>query len=138
MNNRDAIDSKAIVFFDGICNFCNTSVQFVLKRDKKDLFRFSPIQSDKGMRLLPPNTLNQANPDSVILYYKGKVYDKSAAAIKIATLLGGLWGLMYVYWIVPKFIRDLVYDFIASNRYKWFGKKETCMIPSPAERAKFL
>lgn len=131
-------NTKAIIFFDGVCNFCNNSIQFILKRDKKDLFRFSPIQSDTGINLLPPNTVNQTNPDSIILLFEGKVYDKSSAAIKIASMLGGVWKLMNVYWIAPKFLRDAVYNYIAKNRYKWFGKKEACMIPSPEERAKFL
>lgn len=129
---------KAIVFFDGLCNFCDASVQFILKRDHKDLFLFAPLQSQIAKEMLPGLNINPSHPDSIILSYKGKIYDTSAAVFKICILLGWPWRFFAVFLIVPPFIRNAAYKFFAKMRYKWFGKKEVCMLPTPEQAAKFI
>ena len=127
----------AIVLFDGECNFCNTSVQFIIKRDPKGYFHFAAQQSDIGETLKRqysvPDTM-----DSILVIDQNKVYNSSDAAIHISRHLKGLWGYLHVLKAIPKPIRDLVYKFIAKNRYAWFGKKDSCMVPSPEMRNRFL
>ena len=126
-----------VLYFDGVCNLCNQSVQWVIRRDKKAVFRFAPLQSQAGLSFQHVHFL-QKIPDSVLLQYKGKVYVKSGAVLKLMQILGGVYKLSVVGWLVPRFVRDVIYDYIARNRYKWFGKKETCMIPTEAVRKRFL
>ena len=127
-----------IILFDGVCNLCNGSVQFVIKRDKNRVFRYAALQSAIAQEEL--KTRNEPLPDieSVILIDGDKVYYRSDAAIRIAKHLGAAWPLMQVFLIVPRFIRDAVYNFIGKNRYKWFGKQESCMIPTPELKNLFL
>lgn len=132
--NIAAIDNP-IVFFDGVCNLCDHTVQFIIRHDKKKQFRFAALQSPLGAEFM---AAHQLKGNSVVLYYRGKYYQKSAAAMKIAGLLGGRWSLLGAGYILPGFIRDALYDFIARNRYKWFGKQDACMIPGPGVRALFL
>lgn len=127
-----------VILFDGICNFCNNSVNFVIRRDKKRLFRYAPLQSDTGKQLQQQFGFDPADLRSFLLVYHGQVYSKTTAAIKVMQLLGGGWQVLGVLLVFPKFLRDPVYDFIAANRYRWFGKKEACMIPSPEVRSLFL
>jgi len=127
-----------IILFDGVCNLCNSSVTFVIQRDKKDLFRFAALQEEPGKSLLEKHNIDTSQTDSIILLDGNKAYTKSTAALKIAKDLGGAYPLLYGFMIVPNFIRNWVYDYIAKNRYKWFGKKESCMIPTPELRNKFL
>lgn len=127
-----------IILFDGVCNLCNSSVTFVIKRDKKDLFRFAALQEDPGKSLLDKHNIDTSQTDSIILVDGDKAYTKSTAALEIARSLGGLYPLLYGFMVIPKFIRNWVYDYIAKNRYKWYGKKESCMIPTPELRSKFL
>jgi len=127
-----------IVLFDGVCNLCDGFVQFVMKRDKAGAFRFAPLQSEAGRTLLRHFNLDEAAMDTVILIENGTIHTKSTAALRTARNIGGVWGLAYVFIILPKFIRNSVYDFIAKNRYRWFGKKDACMIPTPEVRARFL
>ena len=127
-----------IILFDGICNLCNSSVTFAIKRDKNDIFRFAALQSEIGMQLISKFKIDTSQTDSIILVEGNKYYEKSSAALHIAKHLSGGWPLLYGFIILPKFIRNAVYDFIAKNRYKWFGKKESCMIPTPELQAKFL
>lgn len=128
---------KGIILFDGVCNYCNTMVNFSLKRDKKDFLLFAPLQSDAGLALREKYGV-APSVDSFIYIENDKAYLYSTAALKVSKHLSGGWPLMAAFFIVPAFIRDGVYKWIARNRYKWFGKKDTCMIPTPAVRAKFL
>ena len=127
-----------IILFDGICNLCNNAVQFVLKHDKKKLFRFASLQSDFGKSILIKYGLPTDNFNSFVLILNGKAYTKSTAALSVAKMLSGPMKLLYGFIIVPAFIRNGVYNVIARNRYKWFGKKESCMLPSPDVAARFL
>jgi len=127
-----------IILFDGVCNLCNTSVTYVIMRDKKDIFRFAALQEEPGKSLLAQHNINMSQTDSIILVDGAKAYTKSTAALKIARHLGGLYPLLYGFMLVPKFIRNWVYDYVAKNRYKWYGKKDSCMIPTPELRRKFL
>ncbi|TYA78669.1 thiol-disulfide oxidoreductase DCC family protein [Seonamhaeicola marinus] len=137
MNNIPA--NKKLILFDGVCNLCNSSVQYVIKHDRKDLFLFAPLQSSIGQELIKKYDLDTKVIDSVLLYTpeKGIVY-KSTAALAIAKHLGFPRNLLSVFYIIPAFIRNIVYDFIAKNRYKWYGQKEACMIPTPELKNRFL
>ena len=130
------MSAKAVILFDGVCNFCNSSINLVIRNDKKAYFQFAPLQGEIAQQLVGNRIL--PTPESVILLEDGKIYEKSTAALRIAKKLDGLWPLVYILHIIPKFVRDPIYDLIARNRYKWFGKKETCMIPSPDIRNRFL
>lgn len=130
---------KKIILFDGVCNLCNASVNFIIKHDKKDLFRFVPIQSNLGQNILYYIGIQPLNMDSVILYEpKIAYYYKSSAALEIMKNLGGFFYFIIILKIIPRSILNMIYDFIAQNRYKWFGKKESCMIPSEELKSKFL
>ena len=130
---------KKIILFDGVCNLCNSSVQFVIKRDKKDQFRFAPLQSDVGQKLVQERGIDTTMIDSIILIEpQVAYYTKSDAALKIAQQLSGAWPLMGVFLGVPSGIRNVVYDWIAKNRYRWYGKRDECMIPTPELKEKFL
>ncbi len=132
-------ESKKIILFDGVCNLCNSSVQFVIKRDKKDVFRYAAIQSEVGEQLMAERHIDTSQVDSIILIEPGVAYfTKSDAALEIAQELGGMWKLISIFKGIPKSVRDVIYDFVARNRYKWFGKQESCMIPTPELKAKFL
>jgi predicted DCC family thiol-disulfide oxidoreductase YuxK len=113
-------------------------VQFILLRDKKDRFRFASLQSDYGQNLLREHNLPTESFNSLVLVENGKIYQKSTAALRIARKLKGLWPLLFAFIIIPPFIRNFVYDIIAKNRYRWFGKKEECMLPRPEWKQKFL
>ncbi|EIJ40405.1 hypothetical protein JoomaDRAFT_3463 [Galbibacter orientalis DSM 19592] len=131
---------KKIILFDGVCNLCNRSVQFVIKRDSKDVFRFASLQSDLGKKLLAERSINPQETDSIVLIEPNVAYyTRSSAAIEIAKELGGLWSLISAFnYILPENIRDSIYNFIAKNRYKWFGKKDECPLPTPEQRRKFI
>ena len=127
-----------IVLFDGVCNFCNYWVNFAIKRDTKKKLKFTPLQGVTAKRLLPQYHVNPGSLSSVILIDKEKVYTQSSAAIRICRYLNGGWRLCYGLMIIPKFIRDFLYNIIARNRYKWFGKQETCRVPTPELKERFL
>ena len=130
---------KKIILFDGVCNLCNSFVQLVIKRDKQDVFRFVPLQSELGAHILDHIGVDPTKIDSIVLYEPGVAYyHKAAAAIAIAENLGGVFRLGAIFKLVPDFVRNPIYDFVARNRYKWYGKQESCMIPSPELKAKFL
>ena len=132
-------NGKKIILFDGVCNLCNSSVQFVIKRDKRDIFRYAALQSDIGEQLVTQRHIDTSKVDSIILIEPGVAYyTKSDAALEIAKELGGLWKLTSIFTWIPTSIRNAIYDFVAKNRYKWFGKQESCMIPTPELKAKFL
>jgi predicted DCC family thiol-disulfide oxidoreductase YuxK len=126
-----------IILFDGVCNLCNTSVNFVIRNDKKGVFKFAPIQSDFGEITLKKHSINSKDTDSIILIDADNYYIKSSAALYIAKDLSGAYPLLFCFMFVPKFMRNWVYDFVAKNRYKWYGKKESCMIPTPELIDKF-
>ena len=128
---------SSIVLFDGVCNFCNGAVNFIIRNDRAGRFKFAPLQSEIGERLrrdhdIPPDT------DSLILVEDGRAYTHSAGALRIAKGLGGIWQLAYVFIILPKPIRDWFYNTFAKNRYNWFGKRDVCMVPTPEMRERFL
>ncbi len=127
---------RPIVFFDGECNLCNSGVQFIIRRDKKKWFLFAPLQSARGQEALAH--IPGATPDSFILLYDGRYYIKSDAGLNIARLLGGFWKMFYAGVILPRFFRNWLYDIVARNRYKWFGRRSECMIPTPELKARFL
>ena len=131
-------DTK-IVVFDGVCNFCNTTVQYIIKKDTKSKFRYTSIQSEIGKELLKERSIDPKVIDSIILIdLKKAYYHKSTAALQIAKNLNGFISVLSALLIIPKPIRDNVYDYIAKNRYKWFGKKDECMIPTKEQRNLFL
>lgn len=126
-----------VLLFDGVCNLCTSSVQFIIKRDPKRKFRFASLQSAFGQEVLQQHQLNTQTFDSLVLLDGGKIYQRSTAALRIARQLSGAWSMLFIFMIVPAFIRNAVYDFIARNRYKWFGKKEACWLPTPDLQALF-
>jgi len=130
--------TQKIILFDGVCNLCNGAVQFVLKRDKKNQFLFGSLQGNTGQQYLEKFDLPAASFRSFILVEDGKLYTRSTGALRVLKYLGGGWPLLYGLIIIPRFIRDGMYDWIARNRYKWFGKQESCWLPTPALKARFL
>ena len=132
-------EHKKIILFDGVCNLCNGAVQFIIKHDKKDIFRFVALQSDLGIEICNYIGIDRTKIDSIILYNPGVAYYyKSSAVLEIGNELGGIYSLVSIFKILPERIRNYIYDYIAKNRYKWYGKKESCMIPTPELKAKFL
>jgi predicted DCC family thiol-disulfide oxidoreductase YuxK len=128
--------AKPVVFFDGMCNFCSSSVQFIIRHDKKKQFLFAPLQSELGQEAI--KQFPGVAPDSVILYKDGKFYSKSDATLHIARILDGGWKMCYAGIILPRIIRNAMYNFMAYNRYRWWGKKDSCMIPAPEIRSRFI
>jgi predicted DCC family thiol-disulfide oxidoreductase YuxK len=127
-----------VILFDGFCNLCNSSVQFVIERDPNQIFRFASLQSDFAKEYLIQFQISPTSLDSFILIEDHKVYTRSTAALRVAKKLNRLWPWLYAFIIVPPFIRNAVYNYIAKNRYKWFGKKERCWMPTPALKSRFL
>ena len=132
------LKNKKIILFDGVCNLCNSSVHFIIKKDKKKQFLFTSLQSDAARDILLQFQLKNSELDSILLIENGQVYQKSDAILKIVKHLNGIWKISYGFIILPKFIRDYVYIIIAKNRYRWFGKKEVCMIPTKELQMRFL
>lgn len=131
--------SKELILFDGVCNLCNSSIQYIIRHDKANLYRFAALQSNIGKSILKNYNIDPSKIDSIILYSpKNGLAFKSTAALKIASNLGFPRNLLSLFLVLPASLRNGVYDFIARNRYKWFGKKDHCMIPTPDLRAKFL
>lgn len=132
------MEAKAVILFDGVCRFCNGSVNFVLRHDKSGRFRFAPLQSEAGQRLMAEHGIDLAKTDSFVLIEDGKPYLKSTAALRVARGLGFPWNLLWAFMIVPAVIRNAIYDWVARNRYRWFGKMDACMVPDADMRGKFL
>ncbi|MBL4604416.1 MAG: DUF393 domain-containing protein [Flavobacteriaceae bacterium] len=131
--------NKQLIIFNGLCNLCNTSVQYVIKKDKKKQFLFTSLQGEVGKSILEHFDIDRTKMDSIVLYSpKGTIYYKSTAALKVAYRLGFPLSILSVFLIVPVFIRNVVYDYIASNRYKWYGKKDACYIPTSDLTKRFL
>jgi len=130
---------KKIILFDGVCNLCDTTVQYIIKHDKEDIFRFVALQSELGQEIIKHIGVDISKTDSIILYEQGHAYYyKAEAALKIAGKLGGIYSLLSVFSIFPNWISNKIYDYVAKNRYKWYGKKDACMIPNPEIKSKFL
>ena len=125
----------ATVLFDGVCNLCNASVNFIIDRDPRAYFQFAPLQSEAAKALGESVT---GDPDSIVLIEGGKRYEQSSAALRIARKMSGAWPLLFAFVVVPPFIRNVAYRYIARNRYKWFGKADACRMPSPELKARFL
>ena len=133
------IENKKIILFDGVCNLCNRSVQYVIKHDTRNDFKFAALQSEIGQKLAQERGIDTSVVDSIILIEPGVAYyTKSTAALKIAQSFGGAWGLTSVLEWIPEKIRNWVYDYVARNRYHWYGKKDACMIPTTELKSKFL
>ncbi|MBS1754644.1 MAG: thiol-disulfide oxidoreductase DCC family protein [Ferruginibacter sp.] len=132
------MDNSPIILFDGVCNFCNSAVNFIIRRNKNANIFFTAMQSQTGQKILQQYGLPVNDMQSFVLIENGKAYKQSTAALRICRHLKGLWPLCYGFIIVPAFIRNAVYNWIAKNRYKWFGKRQQCMIPTPEVKARFL
>lgn len=128
----------AIIFFDGLCNLCNASVQFVIKRDPKDYFRFSALQDEASEQYLGAFNIPVAGSDSILLLENGQLYSHSTAALRISRRLSGLWPLLYAFIVIPVPLRDFFYKLISRYRYRIWGRRESCILPSPDLKAKFL
>jgi predicted DCC family thiol-disulfide oxidoreductase YuxK len=131
-------DQKVIVLFDGICNLCNGAVRFLIQRDKRNIFLFASLQSDAAQQLLKKYGLNPDAFDSIVVIDQGNVYERSDAALKIASYLGRFWSWLVIFKILPRFFRDGVYNIVARTRYRVFGKRAECMIPTPELKDRFL
>ena len=130
---------KKIILFDGVCNLCDSSVQYIIKHDKNDVFRFVALQSELGQKIIKHIGISQNYIDSIVLYEPGKAYYyKSSAVLEIAKNLNGILTLGTIFKIIPTGLRNILYDYIAKNRYKWYGKQESCMVPTPELKEKFL
>ncbi|ASZ12826.1 thiol-disulfide oxidoreductase DCC family protein [Chitinophaga pendula] len=127
-----------VILFDGVCNLCNNSVNFVIRHDRADRFRFASLQSEAATLLAQQYQTSFESRSSFILIEEGKVYQRSTAALRVVRHLGFPYYCLYLFMILPAFLRDAVYNQIARNRYRWFGKKDACMIPTSALRSKFL
>ena len=130
--------NRYIVIFDGICNFCNGSVNFIIKRDPKGVFSFAPMQSEIAQELMQKHKIEKEELDTFLLFKNGSVYDRSDAALEITRNLTGFWHLFQIFKILPKANRDGLYNLFARNRYALFGKRDSCMIPTPEIRKRFI
>ena len=129
---------KPILLFDGVCNLCNSTVKTIIRIDKHSKLRLSSLQSESGQQLLKKFNLPQKELSTIVLIDKEEAYLRSDVPLEIMRLLGGAWVLLYGFKIIPRFIRDWVYGLVANNRYKWFGKQDACMIPTPNTQQRFL
>lgn len=132
------LDAKRIVLFDGVCNLCNGVVQFVLKHDKRDTFHFATLQSEAGQNLLRRHGLPTETFDSFVLVQNDQAWERSDAALQVVRHLGAPWRWLFVFVILPKRLRDTLYNFVARHRYRWFGKKKACLLPGPDIAHRFL
>ena len=130
--------TEKVILFDGVCNLCNHAVQFVIKNDPAKQFTFASLQSSFGEKILLDNNLLANDLSSFLLIDNGRLYKKSGAALRVCKYLKGLWPLLYSFIIIPSFLRDSVYTWIAGNRYKWFGKQESCWVPTTELQERFL
>lgn len=131
-------EAENVVLFDGVCNLCHGAVNFIIDRDPDRLYRFASLQSDAGRSILARYNVDPTRTDSVVLVRNNKAYAKSRAALEITRKLSGLWPILYIFIVVPPFISDVVYDFVARNRYRWFGRQESCRMPGPELKHRFI
>jgi predicted DCC family thiol-disulfide oxidoreductase YuxK len=127
-----------VVLFDGVCNFCDATINFLIRQDPRAVLRFAPLQEPAGQRLLQQLNLPTNTFDTFLLLDAGRVYARSTAGLRVLRRLGGLWAGLYGFMLVPAFVRDGVYQLIARNRYRWFGRKDACMIPDAGVRGRFV
>ena len=127
-----------IVIFDGVCNLCNWAVRFIIKRDSRSIFIFTSAQSETGKEILSRFEIDTPEPESVFLLQNGSLLKKSSAALAIAAELDGFWKYLAFLRVIPRPVRDIVYDWVARNRYRWFGKRNICMMPSKETENRFL
>jgi len=132
------LTNHSVILFDGICNLCNGFVQFVIKRDRKGYFHFGSLQSPEAQKLIQRFNLDAENGKTIVLVEDNKIYARSPAVLRVARKLDGPWKLCYAFIVIPKTIRDFVYNFIAERRYKWFGKREQCLVPTPELKERFI
>ncbi len=132
------LDENPVILFDGVCHLCHSSVNFVLRKDKKEQFRFAPLKSEVANQLLNKANYHKTLPDSVVLIDQGIVYIESDASLRVLYLLGGVWKILALMRFIPRFIRQAAYRLIARNRYKVFGRYESCPIPQPGWKSRFL
>ena len=130
--------TSSLVFFDGICNLCNGTVQFLLKIDTHKRLQFGSLQGETAKKILPAFQISTEKLSSIVFIHQNKVYTESSAVLEIFRVIGGFWATLYIFRIIPSFIRNGFYRLIAQYRYQWFGKKEECMIPSPELRKRFV
>lgn len=138
---RKTGQEQNVVLFDGVCHLCQGAVKFIIKRDPGRNFRFASLQSEAGERILQGSSRSDISPgriDTIVLYHNGAYYTRSSAALRIAKGLRFPWPLAYGFIIVPRFMRDAVYRVVAANRYRWFGKDETCLVPTKENKERFL
>ncbi|MFI5176951.1 MAG: thiol-disulfide oxidoreductase DCC family protein [Vicinamibacterales bacterium] len=140
MSDTPSADARdhPVVFFDGVCNLCNAFIQFVIRRDPAARFRFAPLQSEAARARLGTVPAPGSLPDSILLFEDGRMYTRSAAVLRIARGLRAPWPLVYGFVVVPRPLRDWVYDVVARHRYGWFGRRDTCMVPTPDLTRRFL
>ena len=131
-------ENRPLILFDGVCNYCNSVVNFIIRHDKSQHFIFSPLQSERGQQILESFDLPKKEFNSFILVDNHKICSRSTAALHVLNKLPWYWKWTQIFWIIPVVVRDALYNLIARNRYKWFGKKDSCMIPSPEIKARFL
>ena len=139
--NHTSTSSSSVVLFDGVCNFCNASVNFVIDRDSKGHFKFASLQSDVAASYLAAcssEDMSGGAMESIVLVEDGVCYEQSTAVLRIARKMDGLWPLLWGFVVVPRSLRDVAYNWIARNRYRWFGKQDTCRIPTPELRTRFV
>ena len=127
-----------VILFDGVCNLCNGAVQFIIKRDPNGVFRFASLQSDAGQDILKRHDLPTEDFDTMVVVDGDEVLTRSTAALHILRRLGGVWWIAYAFIIVPRYLRDAVYAIVVKNRYRWFGQREECMVPTPDLKSRFL
>ncbi len=138
LDERSEKDHFPVLLFDGVCNMCNASVQWILQRDHRGIFRFAALQSEAGQQLLLRHKLDSKRFDTVVLVLGERIFLRSDAPLEIVRQIGGWWGLLYFFKIVPRPLRDALYNFVARNRYRWFGRREACMLPRPEWATRFL
>lgn len=138
MKKKTVVGANPVLLFDGVCNLCNSSVQVILKRDKGKIFRFAALQSEYGRQLIDQFPTELKNIDSVVLKEGSTLWFKSDAVLRVLWHLGGWYRILYGFKIVPRFVRDALYDWIAGHRYSWFGRQDTCMVPTPELKNRFL
>lgn len=133
-----ALEGKTVIFFDGVCDLCNATVQFIIRHDKQKRFHFASLQSAIGQQVLQDLPSELRNIDSILLYTNHEVYLESGAAIRIIAMLRGVWNVTQALLVIPAGIRNFFYRIIARNRYSWFGRRDECMVPTPELRSRFL
>jgi len=138
LGEHNSIAQKDILLFDGVCNLCNSSINFVIDHDPDQKFKFAALQSDFGQKKLKELNLNTKDIDSIVLLSNNEVHVKSTAALKVAKKLSGGWPILYALIIIPPFIRHAVYNLIAKNRYKIWGRTDQCRIPTPELKQRFI